>query len=74
MLEVVGAGAEVRFDTGSITETSGGVSVDSRANSSCTKADGVCVYSQFNAITQTLSHRIIGWIMNFSACPFLPLP
>jgi hypothetical protein len=55
VLEVVGAGAEVRFDTGSITETSGGVSVDSRANSGCTKVDGVCVYSQFNAISAQLA-------------------
>jgi hypothetical protein len=69
VLEVVGAGAEVRFDTGSITETSGSVSVDSRANSGCTKVDGFCVYSQFNVITQLC---LIA--MNFSACPFLPLP
>jgi hypothetical protein len=57
VLEVVGAGAEVRFDSGSITETSSGVSVDSRANNGCTRVDGVCVYSKINEIDGALSNH-----------------
>jgi hypothetical protein len=62
VLELVGVGAEVRYDTGSILQyTDGdvtqGVHIDSTADGGCTRVDNVCVSSQFLAIETQLSEH-----------------